>query len=89
LFISTLDKPARAILNCLAQGKPLQQVAVAQGLCRTTIQNRKERLAQVVREFMGTRVLVEAQQQPQWMDGLRADREHALCRLERAGGSAA
>jgi DNA-binding NarL/FixJ family response regulator len=44
LFISTLDKPALAILTCMAQGKPLQKVASAFGLRRTTIQTRKERL---------------------------------------------
>ena len=82
-LLSTLDAKSRAILDCLAQETPLQEVATACRVSRASVQKQKERLTRTVRLFLGEGLLAQAQAAPRWRDNLSAARERVACRLER------
>ena len=82
-FVATLDKLTRAILQYLAEGRPLRELAQAVGMSRSGIQLHKERLGAAVQAFMGTEVLCELQRPPQWRIDIKAVREKMACRYER------
>ena len=82
-FVATLDELARAILQCLADERPLLEVAQAVGLSRSTIQVHKNRLSEAVRAFMGPELLQNLLRAPQWRINLTAVRERLACRFER------
>ncbi len=82
-FLATLDERAIAILNCLAREIPLQTVADANAVSRTTVQTWRQTLPQAVRSFMGEDLLHWLQQAPAWQEGLRSFREQVACCLER------
>jgi DNA-directed RNA polymerase specialized sigma24 family protein len=82
-FTETLDELARAILQCLADERPLLEVAHAVGMSRSTIQSHKNRLSEAVLAFMGPGLLRELQRPTQWRINIRAVRERLACRFER------
>jgi len=82
-FVATLDELARAILQCLADEKPLLEVAHAVGMSRSTIQGHKNRLSAAVEAFMGPDLLQNLRRAPQWRINIRAVRERLACRFER------
>ncbi len=47
------------------------------------LQSDKERLARLVREWLGPDVLRQVQELPRWTDNLTASREKRACRAER------
>ena len=81
--VATLDVRTRAILSCLAREVPLQTVADAHAVSRTTVQTWRQALPQAVRSFMGEDLLHWLQQAPAWQESLRAFHEQLACRLER------
>jgi hypothetical protein len=85
-FNATLDELARSILRCLAEGRPLLEVARAVGMSRSGIQRHKEQLTAAVAGFMGPDVLPDLQRVPQWRINIRAVRERIACRQERQAG---
>ncbi|MEN9576919.1 MAG: hypothetical protein RL514_4774 [Verrucomicrobiota bacterium] len=82
-FVATLDARTLAILSCLARKVPLQTVADAHAVSRTTVQTWRQALPQAVRAFMDEELLHWLQQAPAWQEGLRSFREHLACRVER------
>ena len=82
-FTATLDELARTILQCLADERPLLEVAHAAGVSRSTIQTHKNRLTAAVQAFMGPELMQELQRPPQWRINIRAVREKMACRYER------
>jgi DNA-directed RNA polymerase specialized sigma24 family protein len=82
-FIETLDELARTILQCLADERPLLEVAHATGVSRSTIQTHKNRLTAALQAFMGPELMQELQCSPQWRVNIRAAREKMACRYER------
>ena len=82
-FTATLDELARTILQCLADERPLLEVAHAAGVSRSTIQTHKNRLTAAVQAFMGPELMQELQRPPQWRINIRAVREKLACRYER------
>jgi len=82
-FVATLDELARAILQCLADERPLLEVANAVGMSRSTIQGHKNRLSDAVLAFMGPGLLRELQRSAQWRINIQAVRERLACRFER------
>ena len=82
-FTATLDELARNILQCLADERPLLEVAHAAGVSRSTIQNHKNRLTAAMQAFMGPELMQELQRAPQWRINIRAMREKLACRYER------
>ena len=83
-FTATLDELARTILQCLADERPLLEVALAAGVSRSTIQTHKNRLTDAVRAFMGPELMQQLQRPPQWRINLRATQERLACRYERS-----
>ena len=83
-FAETLDELARSILQCLADERPLLEVAHAAGVSRSTIQTHKNRLTAAVQAFMGPELMEELQRPPQWRINVRAVREKLACRYARA-----
>ena len=83
-FTATLDELARTILQCLADERPLLEVAHAVGMSRSGIQLHKNRLTAAVQAFMGPELLRELQRPPQWRINIRAVREKLACRYERS-----
>src|ERR1022692_956292 len=71
-FTATLDELARTILQCLADERPLLEVAHAAGVSRSTIQTYKNRLTTAVQAFMGPELMQDLQRPPQWRINLRA-----------------
>jgi hypothetical protein len=47
------------------------------------MQQCKERLVQLIQEFMGTDILIEVLRVPGWKNSLNASRERLACRYER------
>jgi hypothetical protein len=74
---------SRVILECLADERPLLEVALARGLSRSTIQTHRNRLTEALRAFMGVDLLQLMQRPPQWRINIRATRERLACRYER------
>ena len=83
-FTATLDELARTILQCLADERPLLEVAHAAGVSRSTIQNHKNRLSEAVRAFMGQELMQQLQGSPQWRINIRAAREKMAARYSRS-----
>lgn len=83
-FIQAQDECTRAIVQTLAEGGSVRHLASKFKLSPTSMQNRKEKLAAALLEFMGVDVLTESMRQPAWRDGIVASREKSACRLERS-----
>ncbi|NBV25646.1 MAG: hypothetical protein EBS05_27550, partial [Proteobacteria bacterium] len=82
-FAATLNEQDMAVLQCLAYEVPLQAVADARRVSRSTVQTWRQTLPATVRSFMGDHLLVWLQQAPVWQEGLRAFHEQLACRLDR------
>ena len=82
-FIGTQDECSRAIVIAIAEGEPVGRLSVKFRLSPSSLQNRKQKLALAVLEFMGVDVLTESTRQPSWRNGIVASREKSACRLAR------
>ncbi len=82
-FVKTLDELALGILEYLAEGRPLRDLADAVGMSRSGIQLHKERLSAAVQAFMGAELMQQVQHRPQWRIDVTAVRETIACRFER------
>jgi DNA-directed RNA polymerase specialized sigma24 family protein len=83
-FAATLDELAQAILEYLADGRPLRELAQVVGMSRSGIQRHKNRLTEAVQAFMGPELMQELQRPPQWRINIRATRERLACRYARS-----
>lgn len=82
-LLGTLDEKARSILNCIAEGRPLREVALAYGISRSGVHGLKEKLKETIAQFMGPDLLAQVGRLPRWKDNLRASSERQACRLAR------
>ena len=82
-FLATLDERTLAVLECMADGVRLQEVATRHGVCRNTVQSWRNQLTELVRGFMGADALRMIQRTPLWRETLAAVREQLACRMER------
>ena len=82
-LVQKLDRAARAVLLCLANGRDLTTLVSRLHRSRTSLQNDKERLARIVREILGADILVLAVERAGWRSNLDAYREKQACRWER------
>lgn len=82
-LVATLDDRALAVLHCMADETRLQEVATRHGVCRTTVQNWRNQLTELVRTFMGKDVLHMILRTPQWRENLTVMREQMACRMDR------
>jgi hypothetical protein len=61
----------------------VSEVAVAFRLSRSTLQTSKNRLADLILEFMGADILIEVRRRPGWRNDLNTTREKMACRHDR------
>jgi hypothetical protein len=73
----------KAIVMYLLEGKTVSDVAWAFKVSRSTMQQCKDRLVNLIQEFMGVDILVEILRLPGWKESLNANRERLACRYER------
>ena len=82
-FRSTLTDRCQAVLQTIAEGGQLKEVAAKFKVSNSTIQNTRHQLAVKIREFFGVDILKEISRLPQWRNNLLAHREMLACRDER------
>jgi DNA-binding CsgD family transcriptional regulator len=82
-LLSRLTEREKAIVVYLLEGKTVSDVAVVFKVSRSTMQQCKERLVELIQEFMGVDILIEILRLPGWKNGLNASRERLACRFER------
>lgn len=88
-LMGTLSQRERDIVDGLASGKPLNILANKYGISAARICQATRLLAQKIRTHWGACALADALTSPSWKRGdLRAIRETAACRHERALASA-
>jgi DNA-binding NarL/FixJ family response regulator len=80
---SRLTAREKAVVTYVLEGKTVSDVAWALRVSRSAMQQCKERLVHLIREFMGVDILVEVLRLPGWKDNLNASRERLACRFER------
>jgi len=82
-FASTLNDRCQAVLQTIAEGGRMREVAVKFKISDSTVQNTRNQLAVKIREFFGVDILKEISRLPQWRDNLLAHREMLACREQR------
>ncbi len=82
-LMARLTAREKAIVEYLLQGRTVSDVAMAFKVSRSTMQVSKNRLVNLIREFMGTDILIEVLRVPGWRNSLNATRERVACRYER------
>lgn len=82
-LIASLDRPVREVLRCLVEGEDLTTLVPKLKRARSSLQNDKTHLADLVREHLGSDILLQVQQAPLWRDNIGASREKMACRYER------
>ncbi len=80
---SSLDARAQAVLLCLVQGEDLISLVPMLKRSLSALVSDKRRLARLVREQLGSDILVRVQEQPRWRSTVLASREKAARRYER------
>ena len=85
-FRATLSDRCQAVLQVIAEGGQLKEVAARFQVSTSTINNTRVQLAVKIREFFGTDILKEISHLPRWRDNLLAHREMLACRVERMPG---
>ena len=81
-FCATQPTRSNDILDYVAQGRHLTELAQKHRVSRSSIQNNKGNLAQEIKEFMGTDILQVSTQAPLWRNGLVATRERLAWRKQ-------
>ena len=79
-FRQTQPARSQAILDYVAGGLPLTELARRHRVSRSAIQAHKEVLAREIKEFMGADILQVSTQPPLWRNGLVATRERKAWR---------
>jgi hypothetical protein len=82
-FLATLSKAERIVVKYLYAGRTLRDAARKAGVCDSTMQYHKQRIAQKITDFMGLDILRDIASIPHWRIGLNCERELLACRAER------
>jgi hypothetical protein len=82
-LLSRLSEREKAIVEYLLEGRSVSDVAVAFKVSRSLMQQCKDRLVNLISEFMGVDILVEVLRMPGWRNDLNSTREKLACRYER------
>ena len=83
-LIQQLDAITKAILLCLATCEELTSLVARFRKCRSSIQNHKDHLARLIKEFMGEDILRQIQERPGWHNDMNVNRERLTSRWERS-----
>jgi hypothetical protein len=82
-LLSRLTEREKAIVEYLLEGRTVSDVAVAFKVSRSLMQQCKDRLVDLISEFMGVDILIEVRRMPGWRNDLNLTREKLACRYER------
>ncbi len=82
-LLTRLTAREKAIVMHLLDGLTVSDAAKAFRVSRSAMQQCKNRLVRLIREFMGVDILIEVLRLPGWKDNLNASRERLACRFER------
>jgi len=82
-LLGRLNEREKAIVVYLLEGKTVSDAAWAFKVSRSTMQQCKDGLVNLIQEFMGVDILVEILRLPDWKNSLNASRERLACRYER------
>ena len=92
-FCQTLCRSKVAVLEGMAQGRTLRDMANERGVCDSTMQNHRRFLNAQIRQFMGENILKDLAETPAWKNGLMANRQRgarkAMARNPHRGAMAA
>jgi DNA-binding CsgD family transcriptional regulator len=72
-----------SIIELISQGKHFNAIARRFKLSVTTLHTLRQHLAQKIRDFFGSDILIEVRRLPQWKQDLQAIREKMECRNQR------
>ena len=81
--MTSLSKMEALVVEFLSNGKTLREAARSVGVCDSTMQNHRNKLAAKLLEFMGADILKDIALTPNWRIGLDCERELSACRAER------
>ena len=82
-LLARLTAQEKAIVAALVEGRTISDVAVALRVSRSTMQTCKNRLVDLIQEFMGRDILIEVLRMPGWKDNLNTRRAKLACRFDR------
>ena len=82
-LLARLSVQEKAIVVALVEGRTVSDVALAFRVSRSTMQLCKNRLVDLIREFMGMDILIEVLRLPGWKDNLNTRRAKLACRFDR------
>ena len=82
-LLTHLTQREKAIITYLLERKTVSDVAVAFKVSRSAMQQCKDRLAILIREFLGVDILMEVLRLPGLRNDLNTVRERLACRYER------
>jgi hypothetical protein len=82
-FVSGLSDRERAVIECIVEGRSLRNAAKSFGVCDSTMQGDKRKLAVKILDFMGFDILIEVRKSPRWKDDLMTCRAKLSCKHDR------
>lgn len=87
-FLKGLSQIEQLVVEFLSAGKTLREVARKVGVCDSTMQSHRRKIAAKIREFMGTDILMDLGHVPGWRIDLDCERESQACRNDRRAHTA-
>jgi DNA-binding NarL/FixJ family response regulator len=82
-FLDQLSRIEQLVVEFLSAGKTLRDVARKIGVCDSTMQGHRRKIAAKILEFMGADVLRDLAITPGWRINLDCERESQACRNDR------
>jgi hypothetical protein len=82
-FAASLTKVEKLLIACLINGQTLMDAAKQARVHYSTMISYRQKLAAKLLEYMGTEILRDITQIPQWRIGLDCERELMACRADR------
>jgi DNA-directed RNA polymerase specialized sigma24 family protein len=82
-MLARLTEREKAIIMAVLAGRTVSDVALVFKVSRSAMQKCKNRLVELIREFMGVDILVEVRRLPGWRNDLNTTKEKLACRHER------
>ena len=82
-LLARLTEREKAIIVAVLGGRTVSDVALVFKVSRSAMQQCKNRLVELIQEFMGMDILVEVRRLPGWRDDLNTTKEKLACRFER------
>ena len=82
-LLARLTEQEKAIVTFVLEGRTVSDVALVFKVSRSAMQATKNRLVELIQEFMGADILVEVRRLPVWRNDMNTTRERLACRYDR------